>query len=175
MNHRARSKSRLAMETAKAKPIPKAMKAEAYPEYDWSKIPTGSTFECTMDGKKTEGRIFVDKFSGDIYLCDNISCYSHHYESMLLGYKYSRLIDEGSKDNLEENNIKWLLVWLPERGYKAPVNIESINDYDVVITADNIRVGCTTITYEQGVAMYRKMIDLRKERKVTIVKKKRKQ
>lgn len=171
MNYRARSKSRLTVETTKVKLIPKAMKAEAYPEYDWDKIPTGSTFECTINDEKTEGRIYKDE-EGEIHLCNDTSRHCHSEEK--LGYRYSRCIGEGSKDDLDFSYVKWLLVWFPERGYKVPVNIEYINDYDVSITADGIKVGCTSITYEQAVAMYRKMISLRKERDATNAKKKRK-
>lgn len=136
---------------------------EMYPDYDWDKIPSGSTFKAYIQGSLCEGRIFKEDDS--IYLCqdvkEGVSC------SNKLGFKYSWVIYGGNPLDLKHTSVKNLEVWLPEKGYKIPMNkdINSFGIYSVRITKDVCKVGCTLVSFEQVKAVYNKMLKLRKSEK----------
>lgn len=127
-------------------------------EYDWDKIPTGSTFTADIGGIKCTGRVL--KEGKKIYLCQDRQ--SGDRGKILLGYKYSWTIKQGSLDDLELTEVDELRVFLPEKGYKIPIDLKSFGSYDVSINKNFVRVGCTPVSFEQVEAVYLKMKSLRK-------------
>jgi hypothetical protein len=118
--------------------------------YDWRKIPAGSTFTCEIMGIKTSGRI--QKYSEDaIFLCQNekkgISINNK------LGYKFSWGILSGNLDNLRTNVITNLRVWLPEKGFKVPKEsvlekLAGMVNHNVEIDDTKLIVGCKKIPFK---------------------------
>jgi len=119
-------------------------------DYDWAKIPVGSTFTCKIMGIKTSGRI--QKHSKDaIFLCQNekdgISIYNK------LGYTLSLGISSGNLDNLRTNVITNLRVWLPEKGFKVPKvsvleKLAGMVNHNVEIEDTKLIVGCKKIPFK---------------------------
>ncbi len=131
---------------------------EEYPDYDWDKIPSGSPFKALIEGAPVKGRIY--KIGGVIYLCQNLK--NGYNSPNKLGYEFSWRVSEGESRDLEQNRVTNLEVWLPEAGYKTPVEISKFGTYLMSIYKDSVTVGCTTVSFEQVEAVYEKMLALRK-------------
>jgi hypothetical protein len=129
-------------------------------EWDWAKIPIGSTFTANIEEIKTSGRIF--KHGTNIYLCQNKKdgCDSPNK----LGFKYSWIINRGTAADLSKISIDVsnLNVYLPEKGYEIPDVEKSIGRYTVQVDSEKVTVGCTPVPFKRVEQIYKKMVKLRK-------------
>lgn len=126
-------------------------------EWDWDNIPVGSTFTAFIDGDKVQGRI--QKEGGSIYLCQN-EVDGFNAENKL-GYEKSWLINSGSLDDIEENCVTDLEIFLPEHGWSPPESLPLIGDYVVIVRESGIEVGCTYVPFEIIEYYYNKVKEFR--------------
>lgn len=125
-------------------------------EYDWDKIPTGSTFTAIIQDVRTSGRIYKNKDEYNrIYLCQNKLNGADAPDK--LGYEYSWSINGGSLGDLIKENVRNLKVWLPEPGYKLKVFPKvSIGSFPITyFNNGNIKVGCTKVPFKTIEAIYK--------------------
>ena len=120
-------------------------------DIDWTKVPQGTIFTATADGKELVGRIFNDE--GQIFLCQNEHSGSRSYTT--LGYKESYTIESGSANRLNSHGITNFelyseapegmevldMIEIPEAPIKAA-------GYNVVFHKDHISLGCQDVSHE---------------------------
>lgn len=127
-------------------------------EYNWGKIPTGSKFTAIISGGKYSGRILKEK--GIIYLCQDFRNGNIPPSRNRLGYKYSWSIRNGISTHLKENSVSDLQIELdPKYTYVQPLDVDfTIKGYNVKTSDKDVKIGCTTVTFEQVEAIYSMMI-----------------
>ena len=130
-----------------------------FQDYDWDKIPTGSTFTAIIAGKKVNGRVFKNE-EGLLWLCNNT--YSNGTCDDEMGYSYSFYIGTGTLSELFHLDVSNLRVWLPEPGWKKKIGVpKMLGSYNVKsVTSESVTVGCTTVSFRQVEAIYNKMKSL---------------
>jgi hypothetical protein len=81
---------------------------------DWDDVPIGSKFTCTIDDNKIEGKIQKENNGNDmyIYLCQNIKSGATPRDT--LGYNYGYTIANGSRNDIRNNNVYDLTVYISD-------------------------------------------------------------
>lgn len=107
---------------------------------DWSKIPVGSKFEGSIEGRIVEGRIQKEN-EEIIYLCQNKmdGCST----SNKLGFRYSWQIGDGGLEIMKEQDVIIIKITSdPTFSLEKPIKI---GDNTVIFNRGSIKVGCTTV------------------------------
>lgn len=103
---------------------------------EWSKIPTGTKLEGTIEDKSFKGRFFKSK-EGYGYICQDTVAGSD--SPNMLGYSKSWFVD---KDNVKEIVIKDIALDLK---FKVP-EVFIVNGETVEFKKGSIKIGCTTVS-----------------------------
>jgi len=138
-------------------------------QYNWDLIPVGSKFTAYIDDtdgdtKPTQVSGRIQKEDGRIYLCQN----NHYGEGCKnkLGYKCSWNIGDGLVEYLDEDyQVTDLEITLdPKFKYVEPEVIDLgffIKSYKPEVSKDEVKVGCTTVPFDQIEQIYNAMCYLK--------------
>lgn len=128
--------------------------------YSWNKVPAGTWFSATLNGKPVIGR--VQKLHGRIYLCS--SSFGSRTDLKLeskFGFSHSRNASVSPSASYLVNSgiFNFKLLAEKPKGFEMPLPPINIAGYDVIFSKGYINVGCTVVSNKEIREVLKRLID----------------
>lgn len=129
-------------------------------KFDWSKVPTGTTFEAKIRGKKCKGQIFNDKGGRYVYFCQNGIQGSKGPHNLGYSYTWSNSYNHDTEELIDEyNDITHLVLGPIPEGFVEPVILPEMGGYKPVVRKGKVEFGCKTVSNEHIRLLVSQLVD----------------